>query len=272
MQPDSQVTSIKGLFEVIDQKIKDVIVSIAEIANDDVKINVGYNKSKHFQECERITKLVDEANVINENYCLVLGKQESLSTLNEFIQIANAMDINIQNTTEIEYYLKEKYLILHSVPTAFPGFKKKSLIEAFDFPQEVDDSINAISQSVKSVLSPNKLSDLTMVVPYWKEDNSDFEFTKEDAEALKVKYSILIDQYQIAEMISLKLLCHGMNNLRKEPYSFANLPEIDYRLMELLEVEYNSNVVDVNVEKVADKYGIGFTTQMKIRVKSKDKA
>lgn len=260
---EKEIKSYPTIEDIIDyfcERVEAAVLDVSKMVGSESKIKIGHHLL-HFNSAKNaLADNLNGCNQILKEYCTLLsGKELSINTfkeLNKLVDGAADGDIALRIA-----YLKHNKI---SIPS-FPNFKMEKLVEAYDFPVDVIDSIGEI-QNLSSLLAPGNYQE------YFNEKTKEFELNNDQLQQLKDKYAVYMSSEQMAKILNLTLLCASLNATREAPYVFTQLPEIDNSLIKFLSIDRSSaKDLELNIQAIKDQLNLPDYTQIGIRSKPKFK-
>lgn len=229
-------TAIYNLVSEFNNEIEQAFIRVSEKFSD--KIKVGYNRNEFNGMETRLIKNIEAINELVDFYSTLLeGKEVSLQLFKEL------QNLPFESPTQIECELKKRYLQWNKITIPnFPNFKIDKLIEAYDFPIEdlvLIEKIVSISEEMGKTLSFD-------YEKYYDNDAQELVLTDIYKDELLEQFAVYISLDQVSDILSLHLLCVALNNLKRAPYEFNSLPEIDFRLMSRITNDGNDIALDID--------------------------
>ena len=231
---------INDLLNAFDSQLQEVILAISQ--SFDSKMKIGYRKSEFNSALRHIYNKIKAINEVAEFYCVLL-KGKSISSIDLFEELQS---LPFENPSKVEAELKKTYMEWYKIAIPnFPNFNVNKLIESYDFPNEHQEMIDKIKSSIDRLGEDLRFDYKT----YFDDKSGLLVFTDSQEKALQEKYAVYASHEQVSEILSLHLLCVGLNSLRKDPYTFkSKLPEIDYRIMGKLLIAHDIAVDTAKIE------------------------
>lgn len=241
---------ISQLIEKLDQEITTTIESVVKSFAG--QIVLGYNTAAFLSRKMLIAATIQPMNDIHKNYVQLLdGKESTIETLKE------ALTLPLHDQEQLGTELKLRYINWKKIQIPnFPYVRAEKIVDIFDFPstdeqQRYDDII----KQAKALTITNKFN----WSKYFRAESGRLEFSPEDEKDLLSQHTLFANEDQLEDIISVHLLCMSLNNLKMEDYSFQELPEIDHRIMRMIDVGIAGNSISVDIDKIN---GLGVEQQI----------
>lgn len=175
----------------------------------------------------------------------LVGKPIDKETLTEIL----ALPIDSNNLLVLE--LKKKYLEWNKIQIPeFPFVKMSKLIEIFEFSNDAEELIKEFVSRASQIESSQSVEALRHYKKYFDSGIQSLSFSENHESQLLHSCTSYVSEHKLHDILSAHLLCVALNNLKRQDYDFNEMPEIDFRIMNMISVKEHGSYVEVDLDAI----------------------